>query len=61
MIIVSDNVSPGRRLQNVDVKELNFVGVQMGSIMFGSNLFNNYNYKVHIESKFISFVYNCRL
>ena len=61
MMIVSDNVSSVRRLQSVDVKELNFVGVQMGSIMFGSNLFNNYNYKVHIESKFISFVYNCRL
>ena len=34
IIIISDSVSSVRRLQSVAVKELNFVGAQMGSIMF---------------------------
>ena len=61
MGIKDDNSFSRRRLQSDVVKELNFINAQMGSIMFGSKLFNNYNYKVHIESKFISIVYNCRL
>ena len=42
--------SSGRRLQSNVVRELKFVGAKMGSIMIGNNLFNDYNYKVHIES-----------
>ena len=52
VIIKDDNSSSIRRLQSDVMKELNFIGAQMGSILFGNNLFNNYNYKIHIESRF---------
>ena len=52
VIVEDDNSSSIRRLQSDVVKELNFIGAQMGSILFGNNLFNNYNYKIHIESRF---------
>ena len=61
LVVGDDNNSSGRRLQSDVVKELNFVGAQMGSIMFGNNLFNNYNYKIHIESTFDSAINRCRL
>ena len=56
MIIVGADSTSGRRLQSTAVKELNFIGAQVGSILFNNNLFNNYNYKIHIESNSYVFV-----
>ena len=53
MDLVFIGSSSGRRLQaSIDtVKELNF-GVQVGSVMFSNNLFNKYDYNIHIGSKY---------
>ena len=53
-----DSSSSGRRLEGESnaVKEIKFVGSPMRSIMFGNNLFNNYNYNIHIEGRLIWFL-----
>ena len=42
--------SSGRRLSTSSVKELNFIGSKMGSLLIGNYLFKNQNYKIRIES-----------
>ena len=45
--------SSGRRLSSPIIKELNFVGSKMRSILIGNNMFNNYDYYLRIESTLI--------